>query len=107
MTLPLEPPKPIEDMTQEERKKWEKLTSEHKRSHEKDVWDKLEELRLILNKDQRIEAMAHLKKSSRFGVDCTYYLKAKALFMRDNAGEFLPLLEQILEELKELGLYDR
>lgn len=86
---------------------WEEILEEYAEKHSHDIWDDVEQLRKLLNQDNRIEAMAHLKKSSRFGVNCTYYLKAKALFMRDTAGDFLTLLEHTYNKLKEEGYYDR
>lgn len=86
--------------------RWEELLEEHAERHPTDAWDTLEEVRKLLN-SSRIEAMAMIKKQSRFGDQCPYYLKAKLLFTRDEAGEILTLLDKLMEELKEEDTYVR
>lgn len=94
----IQPPKPLEEMTEEELEKWEELIENLNHS---DAWDTLEALRVALN-SSHIEAMHHIKKQSRFGPYCHYYLKAKKLFYRDQAAGILALLDQVNKELNEL-----
>jgi heme-degrading monooxygenase HmoA len=107
MTKAMQPPKPIEEMTEAERERWEELLEEYADSHSHTEWDTLEDIRQFLN-SSKIEAMHYIKKQSRYGINCPYYLKAKALFERDEAQHFFTLLEQFLKELpverkKKLG----
>ena len=107
MTLPLDPPIPLEEMSPEELSKWEQLMEDYADAHPLDSFDTMEEIRKLLNSSQ-IEAMHMLKKSSRFGVNCTYYQKAKLIFIRDHAGQLLSLLDQLNTEIKEENiLHDR
>jgi hypothetical protein len=94
-----QPPKPLDQMTPEELELWEDMieTSEDLRSL--DVWDDLETLRELLNNSQ-LEAMHFLKKQSKYGRACPYYLKAKVLFDRDSRARILSLLEEIQQKLK-------
>lgn len=95
----IQPPKPIEEMTPTEQEEWQEYISN---LNHKDVWDTVEELRVALN-SSHIEAMHYLKKQSVWGPNCSYYLKAKKLFYRDQVAPILSLLDQIQKELGELN----
>lgn len=45
----------------------------------KDLYELLDELRLLLN-DSKIEQMQYFATNSKFKKDCSYYIKSKMLF---------------------------
>lgn len=97
----IQPPKPLEEMTTEERTHWEELLEDNEEAHLPTPWDTLETLRKLLNSSQ-LEAMHFIKKQSRFGNQCPYYLKALHLFNRDDRAAILSLLDQLRSELETL-----
>jgi len=101
----IQPPKPIDTMTPEELERWEDLLESHAETHSTDCFDTLEELRKLLN-SSKLEAMHMIKKQSRFGNQCPYYLKARSLFDRHERRDIFSLLEQFLNEAKTQGVLD-
>ena len=94
-----QPPKPIEEMTDEEKQKWEDLLEDLALSHIRTREDILEDLRVLLNNSQ-VQAMALIKKNSRYGVNCPYYLKAKAIYEKDNTAQHISFLLDQLNDKK-------
>jgi hypothetical protein len=86
-----QPPKPLEEMTEDEKRQWEDLLEDFAQSHPRTPEDVLDDIRRLLNESQ-IEAMATIKKHSRYGINCPYYLKAKKLYEIDNTAHKLSLL---------------
>ena len=99
MSKTIQPPKDISLMSPSELEDWKTLLEETEELHRLDTFDKLETLRELLNSSQ-VEAMHFLKKQSRFGKQCPYYVKAKFLFNRDDRATILSLLEQLDSELR-------
>jgi len=85
---------------------WEEILEDHAEKHKTDSWDTLEQIRKLLNNSQ-LEAMSMIKKSSRFGSKCPYYIKSKKIFYRDSAAEILSLLEKFNREKEELNTTTR
>ena len=83
--------KPENEMTDEELEEWERQTR-----IEEDRLDKLELLRRALN-DSRVEQMYVIKRASKLGNTCPYYIKARELFTKDQQAEILSLLVSIIE----------
>ena len=94
-----QPPKALEEMSREELEQWEDFLEDQETLHALDVWDDLETLRKLLNESQ-LEAMHFLKKQSRFGKQCPYYLKARIVFERDSRAAILSLLDKIREGIE-------
>ena len=78
---------------------WEDLLEEHAELHPTDNWDTMEQIRLLLN-SSKLQAMHMIKKQSRLGNQCPYYIKARTLFDRETKAELFSLLEQFREEVE-------
>lgn len=78
---------------------WEDMLEDDAEIHALDHWDTLELLRKALN-SSHIEAMHHLKKHSKYGKHCPYYIKAKTLFEKLESADILSLLDKLNKELE-------
>ena len=98
--MTITPPKPIEEMTYQEKEQWERTLENDESLKEPNCWDTLEELRRTLN-DSYCENMYYLKKHSKYGSACGYYQKALILFQRDQFAGISSLLDKFKEELEK------
>jgi hypothetical protein len=83
------------DMTDEELAEFEEATRVVE-----DRLDKLELLRQSLNKS-RTEMMYGLKRGTKLGPLCPYYLKARRLFEQEQQAELLKQIRAVLAEFEE------
>jgi len=98
--MPIQPPKPLSSMTPSELEDWEAYLEDQETVHATTAWDTLNSFRELLN-NSHLEAMYFIKKQSKLGNQCPYYLKAKLLFNRDERAAILSLLDQFRKELQE------
>lgn len=73
---------------------------ENKTRVNEDIYDDLERFRLFLN-NTRIEQMFHLKRSTKLGPQCPYYIKSKKLFEEKEKEVLIKELESVLSKLKQ------
>ena len=85
------------DMSDEELEDFEK-----KSEVREDVYDSLERFRLFLN-NTRTEQMYHLKRSTKLGPQCPYYIKSKRLFEQNELEILKKELQSILTALDGLN----
>ena len=83
------------EMDDQELKEFEKQTQVVE-----DKWDKLEQLRLLLN-NSRVQQMYVIKRSSKLGPTCPYYRKSLRLFEEQEAAPILSLLRDLVKELED------
>lgn len=65
-----------------------------------DKWDRLELLRRELN-SSRVEQMYVIKRSTKLGPTCPYYLKAHRLFIQDQQKQILEKLRLLVSEFTD------
>lgn len=82
------------DLTDEELEKLENSTAVTE-----DVWDRLEQFRILLN-DSRLESMYVIKRGTSLGPLCPYYKKALRLFMQDQRDAIVESLLSLALELE-------
>jgi predicted GNAT family acetyltransferase len=85
---------PENDMTDHELEEFEQATRVIE-----DKFDRLELLRQSLNKS-RTEMMYGLKRGTKLGPLCPYYLKARRLFEQEQQAELLNQIRAILAEFE-------
>lgn len=73
---------------------YDRLEQQWDKLHERDFYDILEDIRRTLNSSE-IEGMNIVKKSSKLGTVCPYYLQAKSIFKKDTETKLLKLLEEL------------
>lgn len=83
------------DMTDEELSEYEKLTAVVE-----DRLDRLELLRKSLN-DSRVEQTYVIKRSSKLGPLCPYYLKAKRLLEQDQLKNLVDQMKALVKEFED------
>ncbi len=74
---------------------------ENKIEVKEDLYDDLERFRQFLN-NTRVEQMYHLKRSTKLGPQCPYYIKSKRLFEEKELEILKKEFQSILDGLNKL-----